>query len=215
MRHLSAVFSVLVITASLAAPLSAVEVEELVDFGGSLGSPTLIEPPLDFGTNTITGSLPVEGQQNDTDVIQVQLPAYGRDLLSVKIAVRDFVPAGDNPGRLELYYPAEGNTGALNIRENGTYDLTFTLENPDNVVFRLIGPRNFINNSVGSFNYTLFLEVPWGAFAVVNNEWTYTGDWLGWIQISETPWVWRQNPGEWVYVPPFSARAGSGWNYNP
>lgn len=58
----------------------------------------------------------------------------------------------------------------------------------------------------------------WGKYTVPDTtgpKWIDTGGWLGWVDVTHRPWVWRDETQEYIYVPDTSAMAGSGWNYTP
>lgn len=60
--------------------------------------------------------------------------------------------------------------------------------------------------------------VKWGKYTIpdtVGAKWIDTGDWLGWVEVTHRPWIWRDETGQYIYVPDASAMAGRGWNYAP
>jgi hypothetical protein len=61
-------------------------------------------------------------------------------------------------------------------------------------------------------------ENPWSGFEIIENSsgrWVNTGDWLGWLEIGNSPWVWSENEQNFIYVPPQTSSNGSGWAYHP
>jgi len=36
--------------------------------------------------------------------------------------------------------------------------------------------------------------------SIDGNQWVDTGDWLGWMEVSSTPWVWNVRASSWIYV---------------
>ena len=54
----------------------------------------------------------------------------------------------------------------------------------------------------------------WGKF---NKSGTHvdTGSWLGYLEVSNAPWVFSYNEGHYFYIPESTANAGRGWMYSP
>jgi hypothetical protein len=149
--------SVLFIVLCREAP--AIEFTETSDFSGTLGSPAQITPALETGINKIYGSVPEDFGMRDIDVFEVQLP-FDLTILSISIQVSNFVPAGSEQGRFEILFAADGNTGAVDIPSDGTFDLPFNLGDPSRIAFRVFGPEDFETFTAGSFDYTVNIAVP-------------------------------------------------------
>ena len=79
----------------------------------------------------------------------------------------------------------------------------------------LVGEVTHGDGKVEAFRMTIAYPEAWGSFPIQNNTWVNTGDWLGWINVRYDPWIWRDDPGEWVYIPAQSASQGTGWIMNP
>jgi hypothetical protein len=55
----------------------------------------------------------------------------------------------------------------------------------------------------------------WGQFQIQNGNLVDTGDWMGLVEVSSAPWIYRYDEGRYVYVPIESANSGKGWTYTP
>ncbi|MDP0499689.1 MAG: endo-1,4-beta-xylanase [Verrucomicrobiota bacterium JB022] len=42
-------------------------------------------------------------------------------------------------------------------------------------------------------------------------DWAYTGDWMGWVYVSQAPWIWT--PTGWTYIQPGYASANGCWGW--
>jgi hypothetical protein len=59
---------------------------------------------------------------------------------------------------------------------------------------------------------------PWGPFVTVDTELgTYadTGDFMGWLYVSEDPWVWCVDMNHWLYCPKEIVTESGAWVYMP
>ncbi|HSH09112.1 MAG TPA: leucine-rich repeat domain-containing protein [Oceanipulchritudo sp.] len=58
----------------------------------------------------------------------------------------------------------------------------------------------------------------WGKYEiaeVANCTYCNTGDWMGWVEVSYSPWVWSTCMGTWFYIVEPVAAANHGWVYVP
>ena len=55
----------------------------------------------------------------------------------------------------------------------------------------------------------------WGSWPVGDDFWVDTGDWLGWLQVESTPWVWSLDLANWLFLPYDTAQNGMGWGWIP
>jgi hypothetical protein len=51
----------------------------------------------------------------------------------------------------------------------------------------------------------------WGPWPIDDNYWVDTGDWMGWLQVEDAPWIWSQDLAQWLYFPYETTLAGTGW----
>jgi hypothetical protein len=134
---------------------------EGADFSGDLGSPSLITPDLDLGLNRVIGTLPTShgGSRADRDFFRVVL-LTGFDISTISLDVSNYVgvPSG-YPGGYQIYSYADGNYGWTWVAGDGNFPLSFTLGEPNNIVFQVYGPEEPGQTDAGSFDYTLNINV--------------------------------------------------------
>lgn len=53
----------------------------------------------------------------------------------------------------------------------------------------------------------------WGGFAIDEEGYVDTGDWMGLLYVAEAPWVWVADQTKWWYVPEPPAGANGAWAY--
>lgn len=57
-------------------------------------------------------------------------------------------------------------------------------------------------------------KLNWGPYLIQNNH-CDTADWMGWLNVIQTPWVYCLKTQCWFYIQESVAHAGSGWIYIP
>jgi len=58
----------------------------------------------------------------------------------------------------------------------------------------------------------------WGKYEYIEaggGVYTDTDSWLGWLEISQSPWVWHVDSAHWFYITEPVATAGRGWIFIP
>lgn len=55
----------------------------------------------------------------------------------------------------------------------------------------------------------------WAGYEVVENGWTDTGSWMGWLNVSGDPWIWSESLNTWLYMPEQSGLEFGAWVFLP
>jgi hypothetical protein len=54
---------------------------------------------------------------------------------------------------------------------------------------------------------------PWNGFAVDENGWADTGDWMGMVNVAADPWIWVNDLTKYLYIPSEGTGTGGAWVY--
>lgn len=60
---------------------------------------------------------------------------------------------------------------------------------------------------------SLSASAVWAGFAVNQDGWVDTGDWMGWLYVGYAPWVWSQPLETFIYLPEESVSESGAWVY--
>ena len=53
----------------------------------------------------------------------------------------------------------------------------------------------------------------WAGYPIVNGGYVDTANWLGWLEVSQAPWVWSNNLNGWMYLPEDHVTGSGSWMY--
>jgi hypothetical protein len=83
------------------------------------------------------------------------------------------------------------------------------------------GGRDFFNNpvpadlvpSIGAHEFQTESGTEWAGFPVDENGWANTEDWLGWVNVSNAPWILILNLDGYAWIPESAVSGSGGWLY--
>lgn len=58
-------------------------------------------------------------------------------------------------------------------------------------------------------------ETTWAGYVVTQDGWANTGGWMGWLNVSDAPWIWSQKLGNWLFLPEQSGLEFGAWAFVP
>ncbi|MDP0501502.1 MAG: hypothetical protein Q7P63_15520 [Verrucomicrobiota bacterium JB022] len=53
----------------------------------------------------------------------------------------------------------------------------------------------------------------WSGFSVDANNNADTGEWMGWVQVASTPWIWSYDLGQWIYIEEGFIGSDGAWGF--
>ena len=182
-------------------------------FAGPAGSST----PSIFSTGDVivfkgTASATRTGANTDDMVVRAFIKVLGYNELGwafqIKQAYSAFQPIGANLEAFELSitFPDLAVDDSLQVVQLGfeiTNSFDGTAMDSGTIYF-----ENLEGYVAGDGSGTT-----WAGYSVDENGWADTGSWMGWVNVTNAPWIIVVNLGGYAYVPEASVTSSGGWCY--
>jgi hypothetical protein len=93
---------------------------------------------------------------------------------------------------------------------DGSYANFFTCQLDELSIFdyALVSGQIQAHHAVGQQLLSTIIAGDWCGYPVTDG-WVSTEDWLGWLEISQSPWVWSSSLGGWLAIPGCDAQSAS------
>jgi hypothetical protein len=129
------------------------------------------------------------------------------------------------PESVTYIYPwaFSGNTGLTSVyclTEPPCYDMgrcwLFGLESHPFKIFYIEGIPGWEDSAENVFPFDP--DWLWGIYEIVESSqdsFVNTGDWIGWLYVTKSPWTWSYSAACWLYITEPVAAAGGGWIFIP
>lgn len=103
----------------------------------------------------------------------------------------------------------------FSVAAAGTSSVEFPYDGSSAVVLAFTG----FDSDYGVDNLRIETASPagetWAGFPIFADGYVSTEDWLGWVYVRSSPWVWVNSFSKWLYMPESSVSASGAWAYAP
>lgn len=153
-------------------------------------------------------------------IVEVARSVDYQDFAAFKTATLNSIPVvTGTAGNQQLAYTGLGGSGEfvfymdtdqLPTRNGEPYNLSpdFTYKSP---YVNASWPASTVTIEKGDRSLTLDFDLD----ASQSNEWTDTGDWLGWLYYESSQWAWSASLSKHIFLPEQSSPESGGWLFVP